>query len=953
MDTPAPKFCSGCGLQLEATAKFCSVCGTPANAEATPAPAEPVAPVQNTPADDLVAAMGTAASTSDSVIPTPVENIPAPVESVPTPVNTIPEPVNSIPTPVNTIPEPVNTIPTPVNTIPTPVNTIPTPTNDTSSSGFGFGAGVSGSTTSSTPISLEKPASNTLPTDFGMNSSAAVAVTPVKKKGGKVGLFIGIGAVAVIGVLGTVFMFNKGPVMNLLLGDSGYASMLERKTFEHVGEMADNPAVSAGIKTASSSLASVLMVENSYSTEEDVSYEEPAVDFSSFIVAMDESVRQAYGTNSVEVTVNNELSLTDSTIELITSGEESEEISKALNAINDTSFKGAVTTSENALGVAFGVTENDLTLDAKVVVNDNGDVYISFPFGSDTALKYSVEQTEGTTEETPVLELESAEISRIIEETYNIYLKYYEEADIVVEKQGELIAAGAGAKGKLITTTLNNEQLDAMFTEIADLYKNDAYFSDKIVTYLNECGNDITIDEYKTEIGDMFDVSFDENDKLIIRTIVNKNNIILAKDIEAIDDEDRVSVAYINGDENAALEIRENDTAMLSATVTKTDETSGKVNAKFSDGESYPFAINIEYTGVEQVEYLGNTMAVGTYTFSFVPPADFTEEMTEEEADIMNALGEAKLTIGTAIDGNIFTESFVLDVPKYGKYSMTAKADPDAAGVSLDAPANCIDLTTLDESEELTDEDIAVLEQISALVGELKAEVDKASESVFAPVISEALDEAIVSINDAKEPKADYTDVSELYDRIYEYDDKLYNIEYTYSDYFTDDISERIEEIDDELSAIENDYFEYSMDMTAAQLDSYNSRLDKVESDITGIESQLKELKKQAEEAKTNMDFDSMDFDTLLDAIIGLENEFYEIDLYYYDDYISTDDELSEIHDKAYDDYDKVYEAYMDVIENMVDGNYSVPLLRKLRKATQTFYDSLNELKAALPDIEA
>ena len=101
--------------------------------------------------------------------------------------------------------------------------------------------------------------------------AAAVVATPIKKKSGaKVGIIIAA-VVAVLVAAAAIFFFtNKATALSLIMGKPGYATMVEGNSIKAATEKLDLPAVSNGIKSASSVVSAMTAVNNDYDAIDDI-----------------------------------------------------------------------------------------------------------------------------------------------------------------------------------------------------------------------------------------------------------------------------------------------------------------------------------------------------------------------------------------------------------------------------------------------------------------------------------------------------------------------------------------------------------------------------------------------------------------------------------------------------------------------------------------------------------
>lgn len=929
--------------------------------------------------DSLVAAMPAPSAEPDNAAPLEVGAVPASdhaansnvsaadtlfaqtdTMNAPAPENTVPA---GIPTPVNSIPTPVSSgivtdnaaamgtgspyaagIPTPVNSVPTPVNSVPVPTDSSASYGYSpVGGAASPAAASAQSAAPGAPADAF--GDLGFAGAEAMAVNPIKKhKGGKVGLIIAAAAVVIVAVLAVVFLLNKGPVMKLFMGESRYASMIEGNGLKTVVDYVEDPVVVNGIKTASTYYAAADIAYDGYDSSDSAD-----LNFAAVIEALNDSMLEAYGVNSMSATIVPSITLTDTSKALITGyALDAAELDEIIAAINDLKLSYDITSEKDAAEFAVEVSEGGLTVNAQAVILSDGNIYLSFPFGSDKAIKYTVEQGEAVSaEEAPVLELDEEEISRILGELVDVYLTYYENSEITIEDNGEISAAGAVAYGTMITATIDNAAIEDMFAEFGSIIAEDKYLRDKIVAYANDCGMDYTEADYKNDIEEGFSVSVDSRDSLVIKSIIDKNNNVLAKSYTAYDDDDSISFAFIDGDagdtNTSAFEMSESsDSIMLSARITKSSDTDGTINVMFTaDDADTPFAVKIDYSDFMAKQFLGNDIYTGTFTVSVTPPADFTESIDSTDAAVLAALSASTFTVSSDVSGNTLNGTISVDVPQYGSASLTMTMSGSDGSVSI--PSNVIEV-----SDDMSAEDMdAATEEIMELLAELSDKITS-SDSYFAEVLADVIGsgEALTDYPFdggyadpiASEPYADENAVDEFFDRLYNDIDTVSNL------YYTSELTDEQEsKADDILERLYDLLYDVGYYISESELESYSSQL-------TAIEKEISALKSEAAVASPfvpdeSVDYSDMSYEELSDAFSDLANRY--IALYLMCDYSALDAELQNKYDNLSDIYNEAYEDFLELFEAMQDGELSLPLLRDVRASLQALDDSISELESA------
>lgn len=684
-------FCEKCGLELQRGAKFCTVCG----AEAKQAP-----DVKTTSATETFGegAMSTVSLDKNS-----------PSESLVSAMNKAAEP------------KPSDVIPKPSDAVPMPSNSVPTPSNS-SFSATGYG------TAAYTPYSA--PAENA-PTAAPsiVPAYSGEAVKPVKKgKGGIVALII-VGVLALLIAAGATFFFtNKATALSLIFGKQKYAAMVEGNLIKEVTSQIDAPALSNGIKSASELYAALAAVNGGYVS----SYDGAAMmsnsagnsielDTKGVVEALSSMLAENYGTDCVKITASGEVTLTDSAKSLM--GENADDVTELLDFINGFEASYTIAANDNTAGYFMEASSDKITINAKMLVSDDGKVYIALPFASDKAVMFECEAPESTAAEIEPLELDEKEIERLIGEVVEIYLENYNDAVEEMEN-GTMTANGVEVSGKLITAEFKGEDLEKLFSDIFEHIADDEYFSEKIVDYINECGGDITTEDYKEAITDIADISATNEDKLIIETIIDKNGNVLGKTYTAkAEGENEAVAAYVKNGSKEGLELcyteDGEDVFVLTAENTAESETDGECDFDVTiEGESVGF--NVKYSGVKTEKFLKNDVAVGTYEFSVKLPEDFSDALTEEG---MAAVNNVTLTLSNTIDGDALESKISLDVPQYGNVSFTMTTEGSDDTSLLSVPENAIDATPIlngeidpdaeDALEKFSEEITAAFEDIS------------------------------------------------------------------------------------------------------------------------------------------------------------------------------------------------------------------------------------------------
>ncbi|MCH5206152.1 MAG: zinc ribbon domain-containing protein [Oscillospiraceae bacterium] len=675
--------CNKCNSEIPSGAKFCPECGA-LFAENADANSAVVSLDKPSPSDSLVSAMN-AASQADFKTADPV--------------------------------------PSPVNSVPTPSNGVPMLSNG-NSTGFSSGFSGMGTGTSAAPASgFEVP----------FNGAAAAVIPTKKKNGGKIAIIIAAVAAVIVGSIAAIFFTNRAAFLSTLLGKTKYATMVEGNSIKEFTDKIDAPAISGGIKSASEFYAAMASANTVYLSDNSSGAElapmmaastnsgAPEMDVKAMIDALNRSLADTYGVSSVDMKLSAKVELTDSTKALIGGGDDLDEI---LKLVNGTSFTYKVSASDKAAAVSMGAEGEKFTINAKSVMTDDGCVYIALPFASDKAIMFKCETPAAAeTVEFKALELDEKEIERLLGEVVNIYLENYKASAIEMES-GYISAGDATAEGKMITAEFKGKALEKLFSDIAEHIADDDYFCDKIVEYVNDCGGDLTKSEYREGITDAFEFNASNKDKLIIKTVIDRNGNVLAKSYTAkSEDGQEAYFAYIDTKDQSAIEIFYDDgydKVVIEITDNKENDTDGTVTVVISDDEE-SLSFKVDYTGVKMDKFCGQDVCVGKYTVSMKLPEDFSDQLGK---DAFAAVNGAKLVFDTSLNGSkdSVTSSVGLEVPKYG--SVTVICDVTASDDTSDikVPTNVIDVTPLfkddyndalmDELEKFSDDIMSAIEKL-------------------------------------------------------------------------------------------------------------------------------------------------------------------------------------------------------------------------------------------------
>lgn len=693
-------------------------------------PAENTAPVTPTPAVAPVPTVNTiqqpaspASPLSQPIAPTqPVSAISQPVSATqPVSASPIIPPVSGTATAVMPNPAPVN----PANSLNPNMQTGTMPTYNAAPAGTpGFaptGAvapavnlGKGGSA-----VNYANPVNNANPAASSNNAKSGKKKMPI---GGKIGIIAGSLVAACAVAAGVFFALDKATFLSTLLGKEKYAVMVESKAITDVANQIDTQSISDGVEAVSSvysAMAQLGVSDDDFGPMidiEDMSNTAASqsavpmmsvvpmnstgeIDMAAYIKAVNELYLKTYGVNSVKEQMSIDVEVGDALIDL--AGGDSATIKEIEKLINNTEIACDAIVDENAMQVTYDIKLDQATVDCKVIVNSDNEMYIAFPFVSDKAFLMKLPVPSEEVKEPAVLQLDKAELTRIIGEVVQSYLMNYKSAAIEME-EGSVKVAGVTVSGKEITAEFEGELLEKLFTDIAEIIAKDEYLKNKIVEYCNEIGVEMTAEKYETAIMDAIEFEAGDGDKLVITTIIDKKGNILAKKIEAVDvtagdDPEKVTVGWTMQEKVAAFEMTFGDEGKVTVKADIMNESDFDMTVGVeSDGEQMVF--NVNCMGVKTEQYCGQEVAVGTYVISMELPESFEDQLGSKEA--FAAINNMTLTFSTKIEGNTQNAYVRLDASKYGSVQMNVSAAAENDSVS-EYPTDVIDLTPVLEQGTL------------------------------------------------------------------------------------------------------------------------------------------------------------------------------------------------------------------------------------------------------------
>ena len=987
MPAAEKSFCENCGLELPKGAKFCTVCGAAvtkkASAEVKPSdvltPVTPSEPVSIAPAVDLAKTTELSENTVAAVtvntesafsIPIPASDISmpsvgaAPVEE---PASVIPEPV---PAPSSFEESDIGFIPEAPVITESPV--IPEPTGYSAAA-----ASYAAPTAAPAPAPTAAPAYTASPNnqmenpfgDFG-TGAAAVAAKPIKKKSVLKPILIAVGSliVAVLIAAGVLFFVNKSLLFNIVLGNSGYAAMVEGNSIKEVTDKIDVGAMSQGIKSATGSMAGALTQLSNKTSGITTTSVTPmmsssisnigSVDFKTLVNQLGDIMRETYGANSAKISMDFNAELTDTALAQLTSSLKctKKEVEEIINLINNSGFSADVTADGKALETSMEMTGGSLKLNAKTVITEDGNVYLVLPFVSEKAfmLKIGTGYTASAGQVSDIyLEIEEKELKRIIDKLVSVYVDVYKSSEIAV-RDGEISIAGATAKGKYITATLNGSKITEMIKKMGDALANDSYLCGKLAKFMSDCGLPVSAEQIKSTLQSVFSmVGIPDNSfTMTIETVTDNSCRVLAKSyyISANGQSTKFSVV---GDFNtstkngntAAVAVDINEKTIASVLFEKASDTDGVCTVTVYDNNTSVSA-KVKYSGVKETTFNGKPTFEGDFEISMVLPADFTQAGNSDA--VAAVISSAKIAFSVKVEnGNTLKETVSLEIPQYGKLSANSTFTTEDKPNGISIPSDVIDITdaagaTADEIPESLKKDVI------SYLKDLKNAVKNQNAGELGNKLASSLGDLIDLAENG--PSADTYEIGNLMIAIANEKSEVMMFDEQYNSENLK-LSNKAQMLVKKYEALETAIADKNFTMTEKEFEAFKNTFATLTAEKDALQKEFEAENPQTPSVEyttkaESIDFSTLDFKSLSLILMEYEVRYYSV-LEQYSDLFNSGSEINTLvgetntkYETALEDYDNLYDVYQA-------GSLNLSLLRKSRKSTQAFALSVEALEKA------
>lgn len=543
----------------------------------------------------------------------------------------------------------------------------------------------------------------------GLNGAAAASVAvPVKKKGkgGKIALIIGIVLVVLIGAAAVFFFTNKATALSLVMGKPKYAAMVEKESLKKAAKNLDMESLSGQINSVSAIASTYAknsyrmpMLSMSNTNSEGAQFAKLMnsgmsgygydFDIDSILKSYSDIMKSTYGAARISgsVTVNAEF------------GSEfgDDEYAKFIkDYINGQKLNFDFAATEKTLGFAGGIDFNGKPVDVKMIMENDGSIYLAFPFASNKAVKVEIPTNSmtrsGAATAAVGLDIDAKELERIINDLIDIYTDTIKDSTVTMEK-GSLIVAGSEITGKKMVVELDGKSAEKLTNAFINYIANDSYLCGQLASYFSGLGLEVTAGELKSELekAKVTEGTFNTDEKFVITTILTNNGDVLAKSYMF----GKSELAYAANDKETKFEIKAEDKTVFSLSNVKTSDKDGETVLKIAVKDDQVVSVVMTYTGVEKAKFGNEDVMTGTYSIKVD-----TSEAPDLNADVKRLNG-LTLDYSISVDGSTANIDFGVDVKDTIKLSVKSDITISDDLSTFNTPSDVIDISTLLTSGQL------------------------------------------------------------------------------------------------------------------------------------------------------------------------------------------------------------------------------------------------------------
>ena len=302
-------------------------------------------------------------------------------------------------------------------------------------------------------------------------------------------------------------------------------------------------------------------------------------------------------------------------------------------------------------------------------------VALQMPGVSEQYLLYDL----GTEPPPPV---DPAEVSRIAGMLADLYLSYYDKAQVDVQSNQDASLGDVAISGKRIAVTFDHALLTEMLDEMLTALENDAYVQTTVTDYQRvSLGDAYTEAQYHEDFARLRDSLTETGDtSLAVVTYMSGANIFLGREYTVTSDGTESTLrVYIQGDDLAASAAA-GGVEYVSLTRHMESESDGEMTilGKNLEGDGGTMGLTIRINGVSTGEWMGSTVPVGTFTFT-IPEEDTVWRDAGGSDEAYNALQNGSLTVIYTLDGDTLNTDASLSVEGYVEagFTVSCRANND------------------------------------------------------------------------------------------------------------------------------------------------------------------------------------------------------------------------------------------------------------------------------------
>lgn len=379
-----------------------------------------------------------------------------------------------------------------------------------------------------------------------------------------------------------------------------------------------------------------------------------------------------------------------------------EEEAKAVQYLNSLKMTGKTLTDDKGVQASLTLTDpSALNLTANLLAYRDGSSYFQFPQITKKYLsaKAQTDSSQFSPYDLAKIKIEPDKLQKSLEKLASIYSGCLSDAKMEAENNQSITVDGTTVQGQKLTASLTAAQTAAMVKSIANAAKNDgdlyAFVSDNYSLFSKAAGastgtapEKLTKESYGKLIDNFLAQLNMEKDGVTFSAIsyLSQNGTLLAHCYESEDKESKVQLNYILADRKYTVQALIDGKNGFTFSNMKTDEQTGKLQLKIHSGEGPKnIGVDVAYSGLRTVPFMGTETSVGKYVFSVYDPDREISKYIQAEglSSISSQLDKLSLTLETVPDGDKLKSTFQFSLPGILSISMTGKTGSSAGTASL------------------------------------------------------------------------------------------------------------------------------------------------------------------------------------------------------------------------------------------------------------------------------